>query len=457
MSNSFQRGRKKAIQPSASKSNHTTLYSNHILSKQVNYKPKNKFQRSSSFSSSSNDSDSVSSKEMRKKRFLEEDDSFSYPTRKDVGLDSSGEESSDMESPLKDNLENEIERNIIEIYNKNISNCRLNNGNGHCSKCDRINNYRNKRNRGLSNGKKELKSTFKQLNEHYNLFVLQVLSRKIKELVNKYKEKILEIPEIAIINSKYKNIKTNNKSCLLKKNLIPNKNILHSPQYRLSNIILHNEINELNIASILPKELINIKHTLKRSSFEIQQIFKYPLSLLHTKFSIEKIHLDAYHTILLQDELIASMIEQIKKSNNRKINKLISLIEDDSSYKDKEMEYFDKEINVNEDELNVSNEEIIKKNNTTPTSSSTIEYQDNKIDSDIDIDKLIKYIDSDEGETVKKKKKKRNRNKKKIPIEEDKIVSIFKEEINKYSVDSFLYQKIRPKYSEEWIRKLNNI
>ena len=121
------------------------------------------------------------------------------------------------------------------------------------------------------------------------------------------------------------------------------------------------------------------------------------------------------------------------------------------------MEYFDKEINLNADELNVSNEEIIKKNNTTPTSSSTIEYQDNKIDSDIDIDKLIKYIDSDEGETVKKKKKKRNRNKKKIPIEEDKIVSIFKEEINKYSVDSFLYQKIRPKYTEEWIRKLNNI
>ena len=150
MSNSFQRGRKKVIQqPSTSKLNHTTLYSNHILSKQVNYKPKNKYQRSSSLSSSSNESDSVSSKEMRKKRFLEEDDSFSYPTRKEVGLDSSGEESSEMESPLKDNLENEIERNIIEIYNKNISNCRLNNGNGHCSKCDRLNNYRNKRNRGL--------------------------------------------------------------------------------------------------------------------------------------------------------------------------------------------------------------------------------------------------------------------------------------------------------------------
>ena len=177
---------------------------------------------------------------------------------------------------------------------------------------------------------------------------------------------------------------------------------------------------------------------------------------MHTKFSIEKIHLDAYHTILLKDELIASMIEQIKKSNSRKINRLISVIEDDS--KDKEMEQFDKAINlVNEDELNVSSEEIIKKNNTTPTSSSTIEYQDNKIDNDIDIDELIKYIDSDDGETAKKKKKKKNKNKNKIPIEEDIIVSTFKEEINKCSVDSFLYQKIRPKYSEEWIKKLNNL
>ena len=61
MSNSFQRGRKKVIQqPSTSKLNHTTLYSNHILSKQVNYKPKNKYQRSSSLSSSSNEKSSKS-------------------------------------------------------------------------------------------------------------------------------------------------------------------------------------------------------------------------------------------------------------------------------------------------------------------------------------------------------------------------------------------------------------
>ena len=46
--------------------------------------------------------------------------------------------------------------------------------------------------------------TFKQLNEQDNLFALQVLSKKIKELINKYKEKIIEIPEISVIYSKYK-------------------------------------------------------------------------------------------------------------------------------------------------------------------------------------------------------------------------------------------------------------
>ena len=43
------------------------------------------------------------------------------------------------------------------------------------------------------------------------------------------------------------------------------------------------------------------------------------------------------------------------------------------------------------------------------------------------------------------------------PKSENEENSTFKEEINKCSVDSFLYQKIRPKYSEEWIKKLNNL
>ena len=144
-------------------SNCSTCETKHILSRQFNFKPKHKSNKkkrnvsssSSSFENNSSDSDSISSAEMRKKRFLEEDNSFTYPTRKEVGLFSSEEDSSEMESPLKENLENEIERNLIEIYNKNISNCKYN-SKDHCDRCDRIHNYRRKRNKGLSSGKKEV-------------------------------------------------------------------------------------------------------------------------------------------------------------------------------------------------------------------------------------------------------------------------------------------------------------
>ena len=155
--------------------------------------------------------------------------------------------------------------------------------------------------------------TFKQLNEQDNLFALQVLSKKIKELINKYKEKIIEIPEISVIYSKYKSknkeqTKTSNDTkelinpfslssfykntslfkqaspCLIKKNInlstTSNQGgLIITPQAKLSNIIIQNEITE-RITNILLKELINIKHTLKRSSYEIQQIFQYPLSIL---------------------------------------------------------------------------------------------------------------------------------------------------------------------------------
>ena len=60
-----------------------------------------------------------------------------------------------IEKNYKENLENEIERNLIEIYNKNISNCKYN-SKDHCDRCDRMNNYRRKRNKGLSSGKKEV-------------------------------------------------------------------------------------------------------------------------------------------------------------------------------------------------------------------------------------------------------------------------------------------------------------
>lgn len=47
---------------------------------------------------------------------------YNYPTRKDVGLYSSEEENSSDNSLIEENFGMEIERILIEIYNKNISN-----------------------------------------------------------------------------------------------------------------------------------------------------------------------------------------------------------------------------------------------------------------------------------------------------------------------------------------------
>ena len=56
-----------------------------------------------------------------------------------------------------ENLENEIERVLIEIYNKNISNCNYNNNSKMFCICDKISNYRLKKNKGLSHNKNEVR------------------------------------------------------------------------------------------------------------------------------------------------------------------------------------------------------------------------------------------------------------------------------------------------------------
>lgn len=259
---------------------------------------------------------------------------------------------------------------------------------------------------------------------------------------------------------------------------------------------LKKEITEGGITKILIRELINIKHTLKRSSYEIQQIFKYPLSHLKQKFSVEKIHLEAFNKILLNHEFISTLILQIKliydQLNAKEILELISKMENDKNYKCKEMTLFDKEIsryNGRDDILgdSISGNEINEyvssmKKNTTPTSSSSIDYQkkseENKINSDIDLDELVKYIDSTEESTHKKKKKKKNRGKKgnqantannnntqstsqveskEETAEFDIEIKQFKEDIDKYSIKANEFQKFKPMISQKWICSLQNM
>jgi hypothetical protein len=478
------------------------------------FKNKQKFMRNSSEKSSfCSESDSYSSTEIRKRKVYDEE-SFNYPTRSEVGLFTSDDDSQEMDSQLKDNLENEIETILIEVYNKNISSSTNNNfnNNENCNYKNKIKNYyhnmRNynkkyKQKSSLENSKNELKLTFKQLNEQYNFFVLQILSKKMKELINKYKEKIFEISDISkiyknyqrkqnnesnndlsheyfSINSKNKNNQNNNNSNNNTQNSLLISQIKNKKNYHYLLELVQKEINENKITDTLLRELINIKETLQQSSFEINQIFKYPLSLLKTKFSMEQIQLEAFNKILVKDELISTLLFQIKvlfqNSHNKKFLDYVAIIEDDKNYSKNEMVKFDQLLeeklknkslinsinNINnnnnpsflynnsnstkaqsdicDDEMsNGSNEEIIikqnfnnyRKNILTNSVSSTqsqsnsngnnqnLEGNNNEkdmkfVDKNIDIDTLVKIIDSQEDIcTHKKKKKKKNKNKNK--------------------------------------------
>ena len=240
----------------------------------------------------------------------------------------------------------------------------------------------------------------------------------------------MEIPEISTILS-IQEMKSTIPVCCA--NTINNKHQCNSSNYnlfitqqsRLSELFIHNEKTVLYLTDRLLQELMNIKHTLKRSSYEIQQIFQYPLKLLNRKYSLCKIQMEAFHSILLNDERIRKHINIIKntffKRNTKKLMNLISIIEDDGNYTCNELTLLNKELNV-------------KINKNKPIFTSNIEYQsycsckptskcnkakkvekinkDNAIQVEAltsgNIDDIMKYICSDDH---KKKKKKKNKNK----------------------------------------------
>ena len=288
---------------------------------------------SSSYNECSDSSDfSYRSRENKRKNYKEimmaEEDDLDYLKKREVGLVSSDDEengnSIDNNNSLEENFSNEIERILIEIYNKNIS--IISSGN-----YSNLNKNKNE----IEDIEKQIKKYLKKKNLKTNLLVLKCLSNKIKELVSKYKEKVFEIEEIKTISDTYK----------LKKQILRNNQILHSnnsvgsnvatnsnssydsgnynyeEEYLFNNNIFLNiqdEITGKGISNILLRELINIKKTLKISSKEIESIFKYPLSLLKNengkkiKFSVELMQSEEFCKTLLKDEFIYALLNQMK-------------------------------------------------------------------------------------------------------------------------------------------------
>ena len=394
------------------------------------------------YSSSSSDNDysesdvSCNSRDDRKKIYYEkmmiEENELDYLKRSEVGLISSEEEdnnSVDNSNSIEENFNNEIERILIEIYNKNISIV----SSGYYNY-----NEINKNNSEIEDIEKQIKKYLKKENFKTILLVLKSLSNKIKELVGKYKEKVFEIEDIKNIydanqhkrqillsnqiihcnNSIESNVATNSNSNS------PCESFNEEENYIKNNLLINvdDEIAGKGIANILLRELINIKKTLKISSKEIEGIFKYPLNILKDengkkiKFSVELMQCEEFCKTLLNDDLISALLNQIKnifyQIKTPKYIKLIEELEENCIHKNEMtrfVEYINGRLddikrnsnNNNDNDLDESNGEEIINNDIT----------ENKIEKETDFS-LNKSFSNESNGTVKKiKRKKNNKNK----------------------------------------------
>ena len=313
-------------------------------------------------------------------------------TKKEVGIISSDDEENNINSEENnDNYDNnnslmnnisqedyseEIEHILIDIYNKNISIINSQNLGSPFSK---------KLYETSSIDKKKMKKIFKKHNHEKNLLVLKSLSDKIKCLIEKCKEKIYEIDDINKLYQQYQidNNNINQKICNSRgsSGLTTNSNSSSyygsgsdDDNYYLKNNILLNNIQDENfckdISHDLLTQLVNIKNTLKISSKEIENIFKYAFKSLKTndgkkaKINIESVLLEQFNKIILNDFLISTLLIQIKfifsKNKEDYIVKIIDELLQEGLLHNNSMTKFDTLLFQN---LSINNDELDKNNN----------------------------------------------------------------------------------------------
>jgi hypothetical protein len=431
------------------KSKYNNIINNSSFNSNIDNSNNNSIILNSSSSSSDNDYSESSegsycrSRDNKRKKYLEkmmvvEENELDYLKKSEVGLESSEEEdnnnSIDNNNCMEENFNNEIERILIEIYNKNISLI----SSGNYSEINRNSSE-------IEDIEKQIKKYLKKESFNTNLLVLKSLSNKIKELVKKYREKVFEIEEI-------KNICANE----LKRQFTKNNQIIRCNNSVGSNVATNSnssyescandddknnqfldpqdEIKGKGITNILLRELINIKMTLKISSKEIEGIFRYPLNILKNengkkiKFSVELMQCEEFSKTILNDELISALLYQIKHIfNQHKIPKITKWLEEleDKSEHNNEMTKFIKYIN---EKLGIQNDgkEIINNN------EKDVEYLSADIlEKNIDIKETI-YNDSNEKNKKTKKTKNIDKNFEKTEENENMI------ELNFNDIDELL-------------------
>lgn len=316
----------------------------------------------------------------------------------------------------------------------------------------------------LDNFKLEIIDLCKKNGDAYNCHIVKILLQKIKELIGRYKVKIFEINEIrklrdSVFRSKILRNKTPKQYPKTNKTLSNYMSKFSLPFPRTKHYYIlksstpqTNEQKKFNTIQTIFEELRNIKRSLLKSSDEIEKIFKYPKKKFKN-FSIDKCQREEYLNTLIDDDFIQYLINENKEED---FNILINEIEEDRDKNITEMtdylNYIDSIcINGNKDESYISIKEEID------------EIVNKKVP--IDLDDLVKFIESSEIKKPKKKKKKVN----KKPLKESELyqnvnekndtndneILKFKFDINKNSIYSYKTQKIKTNFSQEWLNNLN--
>ena len=479
------------------------------------------FLNSSSSSSSDNDyseSSEISyrSRDNKRKNYFDqmmiEENELDYLKKSEVGIITSEEEdnnnSLDNSNFIEENFNNEIERILIEIYNNNITLI----SSGNYSEIS-------KNSSQVKDVEKQIKNYLKRENLKTNLKVLRTLSNKIKELVGKYKEKVFEIKEIKSIYE-----------IIQRRQLLINNQIIHCNNSGESNVATNSNSNSLDYSfneednynfsnlisnlqdekpDILLRELINIKKTLKISSKEIEQIFRYPLNLLKNengkkiKFSIELMQREEFCKTLLNDEIISIILKHIKEifcqNNSSNIIKMIEELEENCDHKNEmtrfveyinnklekkknENNKLDENKNENDEQINdnVNNKNHKEKKGKKRNNNENKNNNDEKEIDFKDIDALLNYINEDtDSKKGKKKGKKSKKNKKQNKKEEKEIIQDnnnyydditnnlgyefekefenFKKEIEESSINIYNTNKIIPCLSNDFIKNISEL
>jgi hypothetical protein len=239
---------------------------------------------------------------------------------------------------------------------------------------------------------------------------------------------------------------------------------------------------KLNFKTITPIEYEDIKEILYYISNDLSEIFKNPLEneegededevdedkyfklshilivmledyLIKENKICDKLHLKTKSPLYKAKENFEKFLELINniyfiKDYEKLLNERLSLVDEENIDKEDEKS----SINIEDENKNDNDEE---------TENNNEDKEENKDDKNLSIEDLVNFINEPKKNENKKKRKKKNKNKnknKKIEItickEEDIEFLNYKKDIEVYTQNLPYVKKIRPKYSENFLKTM---